>query len=90
MIRELPQQQDDGVNEIINLAVGVEAVGDTHSFIELIVQTLNVHRPVGLSTIAKVAALSPAWEAYVSELREWLIERRPGLIEELGPAAAAA
>lgn len=89
MIRELPQQQDEGVNEIINLAAGIEAVDDTHSFIELIVQTLNVHRPVGLNTIAKVAALSPAWDAYVAELREWLVARRPGLIEEVGAVAPA-
>lgn len=90
MIRELPHQQDEGINEIINLAVGIEAVDDTHSFIELIVQTLNVHRPVGLNTIAKVAALSPAWDAYVAELREWLLARRPGLIEEVGVVAPVA
>lgn len=90
MIRELPQQQDEGVNEIINLAAGIEAVDDTHSFIELIVQTLNVHRPVGLNAIAKVAALSPEWDAYVAELREWLVARRPGLIEEVGAVVPAA
>ncbi|KWU25783.1 AAA family ATPase [Burkholderia cenocepacia] len=84
MICNLPRQQDQGVNEIIDLAVGIEAVDDTHSFVELIVQTLNVHRPVGLSTIVKVAALSPSWELYVAELREWLVRRRPELIEEVG------
>lgn len=91
MIRELPQQQNEGANEIIALAVGIEAVDDTHSLIELIVQTLNVHRPVGLNSIVKVAALSPAWELYVAELREWLEARRPGLVEDtegLAPAAA--
>ncbi|CBJ39767.1 ATP-dependent nuclease [Ralstonia pseudosolanacearum] len=91
MIRDLPQQQDKGMNEIIALAAGIEAVDDTHSFIELIVQTLNVYRPVGLNAIVKVAALSPAWEPYVAELREWLVARRPGLIEDmeaLAPVAA--
>lgn len=83
MIRNLPLQQDEGVNEIIGLAVGVEAVDDTHSFIELIVQTLNVYRPVGLGSIVKVAALSPDWEPYVAELREWLVARRPGVIEDM-------
>ncbi|BAK77602.1 hypothetical protein NH8B_2809 [Pseudogulbenkiania sp. NH8B] len=89
MIRELPRQQDEGVNEIIDLAVGIEAVDDTHSFIELIVQTLNVQRPVGLNAIAKVAALSPSWEPYVAELREWLVARRPNLIEDMGAMAPA-
>lgn len=83
MIRSLPQQQDDGSNEIINLAAEIEAVDDTHSLIELIIRTLNVHRPVGLSTIVKIAALSPAWEPYVAELRDWLTDRRTGLIEEM-------
>jgi energy-coupling factor transporter ATP-binding protein EcfA2 len=91
MIRNLPQQQSEGDNEIINLALSIEAVDDTHSLIDLIVHTLNVHRPVGLNTIVKVAALSPAWELYVAELREWLVVRRPGLVEDMGagPPAAA-
>lgn len=89
MICNLPRQHDEGTNEIIDLAVGIEAVDDTHSFIELIVQTLNVHRPVGLNEIVKVAALSPAWELYVAELREWLVARRPGLIEEMGAGGQA-
>ncbi|MES2192704.1 MAG: AAA family ATPase [Pseudomonadota bacterium] len=84
MIRDLPQQQDEGTNEIIDLAVGIQAVDNTHSFIELIVQTLNVHRPVGLHAIVEVAALSPAWGAYVAELREWLVVRREGLVEDMG------
>lgn len=84
MIRDLPQQQDEGVNEIIDLAVGIQAVDNTHSFIERIVQTRNVHRPVGLHAIVEVAALSPAWESYVAELREWLEARRAGLVEDMG------
>ena len=87
MIRHLPPQQDDGINEIIDLAVGIQAVDDTHSLIELIVRTLNVQRTVGLTQIVRVASLSPDWENYVAELREWLTVRRPGLIEELVPAA---
>ncbi|MDC7690376.1 ATP-binding protein [Vogesella indigofera] len=89
MIRELPRQQDEGVNEIIDLAVGIEAVDDTHSFIELIVRTLNVQRPVGLNAIAKAAALSPSWEPYVAELREWLVARRANFIEDMGAMVPA-
>ena len=90
MVRDLPQQEDEGMNEIIDLAAGIEAVDDTHSFIQLIVQTLNVRRPVGLNEIVKVAALSPAWEPYVAELRQWLVARRPGLIEDMGAMAPTA
>jgi ABC-type lipoprotein export system ATPase subunit len=85
MIRELTVQKQEGENEIIELAKDIEAVDDTHSFIELIVQTLNVRRHVGLNTIVKVAALSPAWDPYVSELRQWLLARRPELIEDMEP-----
>lgn len=90
MIRNLPQKQDEGVNEIIELAVGIEAVNDTHSFIKIIVQTLNVSRSVGFSAIVKAAALSPDWELYVAELREWIEARRAGLIEDANNVAAPA
>lgn len=86
MIRNLPQQEDEAVNEIIDLAVGIEAVDDTHSFIALIIQTLNVNRQVGLSAIVKAAALSPTWGAYVGELRAWIEAHRPALLEEMAPA----
>lgn len=90
MIRDLPEQEDQGINEIIDLAVGIEAVDDTHSFIEIIIQTLNVSRPVGLNTIVSVAALSPSWQLYVAELRQWLLARRPNLIEDIGATAPTA
>lgn len=76
MIRNLPRQQDEETNEIIELAVSIEAVENTHSFINLIVQKLNVHNIVGLSAIVNVAAKSSAWESYVAELREWLLQRK--------------
>lgn len=90
MIRNLPQQLDDGVNEIIGLAQAIQAVDDTHSFVESIIETLNVHRSVGMNNIVKVAALSPAWDPYVEELRVWLVEHRPGVIEDFGLAVPAA
>ncbi|MDN5538915.1 AAA family ATPase [Comamonas sp.] len=83
MISLLPRQADEGANEIIELAIGIEAVDDTHSFIELIINTLNVHRSAGLSFIVKVASLSPVWGDYVSELREWLESRQQAHIEEM-------
>lgn len=89
MICQLPQQEDEGANEIIDLARSIQAVDDTHSFIELIIQTLNVTRPVGLNTIVQVANRSPVWGFYVAELREWLVSRRPELIEEVGAMAPA-
>lgn len=82
MIRQLPRQQDESANEIIDLAVGIEAVDDTHSFVELIIRTLNIQRSAGLSAIIRVAALSPEWEHYVFELREWLEARRDQYIEQ--------
>lgn len=82
MVRNLPRQNDNGANEIIDLATSIEAVSDTHSFINFIVQTLNVQAAVGFNTIVKVAALSPNWNNYVSELREWLMVRRSLLIED--------
>lgn len=90
MIRELPHQQDAGVNEIIGLAQGINAVDDTHSFVKLIIDTLNVQRSVGMNSIVRVAALSHAWEPYVEELRAWLMERQYEFIEDFSPAVPAA
>jgi hypothetical protein len=87
MIRQLPPQQDVCDNEIIGLAQDIQAVEDSHSFVQLIIQTLNVARPVGMSNIVRVAALSPAWSAYVEELRDWLIKHRREVIEDFEPAA---
>lgn len=81
MICDLPAQGDAGVNEIIEIAQHIQAVNDNHSFVDSIIRTLNVNRPVGMNSIVKVAALSPYWAQYVEELRSWLVERRPGLIE---------
>lgn len=89
MICDLPPQQDGSMNEIIALARGIAAVDDTHSLIEIIIQTLNVQRLVGLNEIVKAAALSPVWEHYVTELRGWLVAQRPALIEDMEPMMAA-
>jgi ABC-type branched-subunit amino acid transport system ATPase component len=89
MIRDLPMQDDTGANEIIDLAVGIEAVDDTHTFITSIVDTLNVNRSAGLSKIVAVAALSSSWEHYVKELREWLTKRQASLIEDTGTVVPA-
>ncbi|WIX24655.1 hypothetical protein PUV44_18855 [Xanthomonas arboricola pv. corylina] len=62
MIRNLPPQDDTEGNEIIELAQGIEAVDDTHSFIELIISTLNINRAAGLSRIVDVASRSPHWQ----------------------------
>ncbi len=83
MIRTLPVQQDGGANEIIQIANRIEAVDDTHSFVDQIIETLNVERAVGLSRIVEVAARSLLWNEYVQELREWLIARRPEFEEHI-------
>jgi hypothetical protein len=87
MIRNLPKQMDEAVNEIIGLAQNIQAVDDTHSFVELIIETLNTPRPVGMGNIVRAAALSPAWERYVEELRTWLAYRRSAVIEDFESAA---
>jgi hypothetical protein len=81
MIRDLPLQEDNAVNEIITLAQDIQAVDDTHSFVVRIIQTLNVDRAVGMANIVRVAAYSPAWGPYVEELRIWLTERRSAFVE---------
>jgi Fe-S cluster assembly ATPase SufC len=90
MICSLPKQEEEEAREIVGLAVSIEAVDDTHSFIELIIKTLNVQRSVGLNSIVKVAARSPSWEPYIGELRNWLEARRPRFIEDMGAGVPTA
>ena len=90
MIAELPGQGDGAVNEIISIAAEIQAVNDTHSFVDQIIRTLNVNRTVGLSQVVKVAALSPYWTDYVAELRDWLAARRQGVVEVFVQAAVPA
>ena len=81
MIRGLAQQTDIDSNEIIQIAFGIQAVDDAHSFIGKIIETLNVDKSVGLSMIVRVASLSEQWPSYVSELRSWLLALRPEFLE---------
>lgn len=88
MICDLPQQADPGTNEIIELARSIEVVVDPHSFIDLIVQTLNMQRPVCLNKIVGAASISHRWAPYVAELREWINARRPEVLDELAAGGA--
>lgn len=88
MICDLPQQADPGTNEIIELARSIEAVVDSHSFIDLIVQTLNMQRPVCLNKIVGAASISHRWAPYVAELREWIDARRPEVLDDLAAGGA--
>jgi hypothetical protein len=82
MIRNLPQQQyEGGTQEIIELARSIHAVDNSHSLINLIIETLNIQHNVGLNEIVRVAAHSPFWATYVSELRDWLSARRLRFLE---------
>lgn len=72
MVRNLANQEDEGVNEIVQIANMIQVVDDTHSFVGKIIDTLNIDRAVGLSKIVEVASLSPLWADYVQELRAWL------------------
>ncbi|WP_081034022.1 AAA family ATPase [Comamonas thiooxydans] len=88
MICDLPDQADELSNEIIRIARSINAVDDTHSLINKILEHLNIQRSVGLSYIIKTATQSDSWAAYVAELRDWLNTRHQELNEELGAIPA--
>ena len=89
MIKYLPFQQESALNEIIRIAQGVEAVDDNHNFINKIIETLNITRASGLSSIIQVAARSVHWPDYVLELRAWLVARRALYVEDLAEPLVA-
>lgn len=86
MIRELFDNANAGdvnadAREIIDIAMEIHAVDDNHSFLNRIIETLNLDRAVGLAKIVEVAAASPRWPEYVLELNNWLVELRPDFEE---------
>lgn len=84
MIKSLPLQLDEGMNEIIDIAMNIEVVDNNHEFIKKIIETLNVEYSVGYKMVVDVASQSTSWEPYVTELRQWLIEKKPKFIENYG------
>lgn len=81
LICQLPQQQNEEYNEIINVARQIQAVDYSHRFIDDIITRMDFERSVGLSKIIDIFSLSPEWSNFKQSIEEW-IDQKKLLLEE--------
>ena len=68
-------------NEIIKVARQIEAVDDSHKYVDDIITRLDLNRDVGLSKIIDLFSSTQAWSGYVANVKDWLDLQIP-LVEE--------
>lgn len=73
------QEQKDIVNtarEIVN------PVGDSHKFLDDIIQKMDFERVVGLSKLTDLISLSDQWQNITKDIREWFLLKKPSVTEQ--------
>jgi AAA15 family ATPase/GTPase len=83
IICNLPHQQNEEFNEIINVARQIKAVDNAHMFADGIISRMDYERNVGLSKIIDIVSLSPEWIAFKQPIVDWLQQKRVILEESL-------
>lgn len=61
--------------ELNNMARNINAVDDSHKYVDDIVNGIGLSRAVALSQIIHSLSQEPSWTNYVSELSDWAEER---------------
>lgn len=62
-------------NEITQSARNTNAVADTHSYVNTIIDELGIDRKVALDRIIEQLTKEPCWTAYVAEIMDWIDAR---------------
>lgn len=71
LIRSVAKTGDHYIDDIIDAALDFEVVGDSHDYVDIIIDRLGGSREVGLSKIVFVASKSTGWAEYTSSIRAW-------------------
>lgn len=79
--KELPTQNSEEYNEIINVAKAIHATDNSHKYIDLIIKTMDYERAVGLKVITDLIALSERWQNFGVEIKDWLSSKKPYIHE---------
>lgn len=69
----LKESADD--NEITSTARSINAVADTHSYVNSIIESIGIDRRVALDRIIGQLAKEPCWGAYVVNIIAWIDAR---------------
>lgn len=62
-------------NEIIKTARNINAVADSHSYVNTIIDNIGIDRKVALDRIIEQLTKEPCWDDYVSNIITWLDAR---------------
>lgn len=65
--------------EVHRVATEINNPGNSHRFIDLLVETLGAERSVQLTRLIPLAAKHPDWAGYTHPVREWLDQRKIAL-----------
>ena len=72
---DIETRQNDDACEIVNIARGIMAVDDNHSYINDIVTRIGDSYDVVLNDIMHIIAQSDKWDSYTRQIRSWLTTR---------------
>ncbi|HIF5803002.1 TPA: AAA family ATPase [Vibrio parahaemolyticus] len=81
LICNVGQSDNDEFQEIIEAAIEIVVVDESHKYINDIIDRLGLERKVGLSKIIDLVATTNAWDVYTAEIKEWLQDKIEPLLE---------
>jgi len=77
--KQNPEKMSDAEKEMHRIATEIVNPGDTHQFINKLVEILGENRDVQLTRLIPLAAKHPGWSSYTRPVREWLVARKEAL-----------
>lgn len=80
-IGKLKLSQHPGLKDMIRSARGIEAVDDSHKFIDILIDDLGLERAVGLSQIVDAFSLTAEWDGFTAKIRTWIAPKIDALSE---------
>lgn len=82
LIRELtPEYPNNEYNEIIKVAKDINVSNESHNYINEIINRMDDERAVGLKKVIDVIAQSEKWNDLIKEIKEWLENKKPHVLE---------
>lgn len=82
LIINLEETDNRESNEIIEVARQIVVVDDSHKYIGDIIRRLDWDRNTGLAKIIDLVSSAEAWDAYIADVKDWLISKAP-LVQEI-------
>lgn len=81
IICNIGQSDNEEFQEIIDAAVDIVVVDESHKYINDIIERLGLERRVGLSKIIDLVATTDTWNEYTADIMAWLRKKIEPLLE---------